>query len=176
MCNVVKHFNAQLINSTVSTSTFQRVHQKADSIHSKLVKAGLTINFICLDGIQTSPLNVVLRLAGGGHGSLCSAMWHWCWHLGTCDQCAGVSWRHTSPLSRHSSPAIYNQLNIYAAPFISRRPGRRSSDGGRRRRKGRVAMSTCQCPPLLSALCALLSSPDIIDGKLYAWHPVLDNK
>ena len=74
MCNVVKHFNAQLINSTVSTSTFQRVHQKADSIHSTLVKTGLTINFICLDGIQTSPLNVVLRLAGGGHGSLWSAM------------------------------------------------------------------------------------------------------
>ena len=59
MCNVVKHFNAQLINSTVSTSTFQRVHQKADSIHSTLVKAGLTIYFICLDGTQ-------ILLGGGG--------------------------------------------------------------------------------------------------------------
>ena len=157
MCNVVKHFNAQLINSTISTSTFQRVHQKADSIHSTLVKAGLTINFICLDGTQTSPLNVVLRLAGGGHGSLWSAMCHWCWHLGTCDQCAGVSWRHTSPLSRHSSLAIYNQLNIYAAPFISRRPGRRSSDGGAQEEEGEgrdvhLSVST----PALCSLCSAL--------------------
>ena len=53
--------------------------------------------------------------------------------------------------------AIYNQLNIYAAPFISRRPGRRSSDGGAQEEEGEgrdvhLSVST----PALCSLCSAL--------------------
>ena len=62
-----------------------------------------------------------------------------------------------SYLQPHSSLAIYNQLNIYAAPFISRRPGRRSSDGGAQEEEGEgrdvhLSVST----PALCSLCSAL--------------------
>ena len=146
-----------------------------------MLKAGLTVNcwllFVWME-LKQAPL----MLCWGWQGEAMAVCALQCdtgagiWgHVTNVPVSAGGTHRHC-PATAPQLSTFYNQLNIYAAPFISRRPGRRSSDGGRRRRKGRVAMSTCQCPPLLSALCALLSSPDIIDGKLYAWHPVLDNK
>ena len=70
---------------------------------------------------------------------------------------AGGTHRHCPATAPQLSTARDNQLNIYAAPFISRRPGRRSSDGGAQEEEGEgrdvhLSVST----PALCSLCSAL--------------------